>query len=133
MDFHVCCVFFYGRISVRRDRQVRLPRERLTHHLVDCSGGLAHGFSTKQVPAFPVHQCDEACLSLLAHHSIRFPVATDGTVRCIGRTLFDGVRYDELATMFLRCLFCDAVSHDAVVSEVRTSLKLLAGSAVLRG
>ena len=27
----------------------------------------------------------------------------------------------------------DAVSHDAVVSEVRTSLKLLAGSAVLRG
>ena len=67
---------------------------------VDGSGGLAHGFSTKQVPAFPVHQCDEACLSLLAHHGIRFPVATDGTVRCTGRTLFDGVRYDELATMF---------------------------------
>ena len=30
-------------------------------------------------------------------------------------------------------LSCDAVSRDAVVSEVRTSLKLLAGSAVLRG
>ena len=30
----------------------------------------------------------------------RFPVVTDGTVRCTGRTLFDGVRYDELATMF---------------------------------
>ena len=29
-----------------------------------------------------------------------FPVATDGTVRCTGRPLFDGVRYDELATMF---------------------------------
>ena len=69
---------------------------------VDGSGGLAHGFSAKQVPAFPVHQCDEACLSLLAHYGIRFPVATDGTVRCTGRTLFDGVRYDELATMFLR-------------------------------
>lgn len=86
--------------SVRRDRQVRLPRERLTHHLVDCSSGLAHGFSTEQVPAFPVHQCDEACLSLLAHHGIRFPVPTDGTVRCTGRTIFDGGRYDELATMF---------------------------------
>ena len=66
----------------------------------DGSGGLAHGFSNKQVPALPVHQRDEACLSLLAHHSIRFPVATDGTVRCTGRALFDGVRYDELATMF---------------------------------
>ena len=67
---------------------------------VDGSGGLAHGFFNKQVPALPVHQRDEACLSLLAHHGIRFPVATDGTVRCTGRTLFDGVRYDELATMF---------------------------------
>ena len=67
---------------------------------VDGSGGLAHGFSSKQVPAFPVHQRDEACLSLLAHHGIRFPVASDGTVRCAGRTLFDGVRYDEFATMF---------------------------------
>ena len=27
-------------------------------------------------------------------------MATDGTVRCTGRPLFDGVRYDELATMF---------------------------------
>ncbi len=61
---------------------------------------LSTGTAVKQVPAFPLHQCDEACLSLLAHHSIRFPVATDGTVRCTGRTLFDGVRYDELATMF---------------------------------
>ena len=67
---------------------------------VDGSGGLAHGFSAKQVQALLVHQCDEACLSLLAHHSIRFPVATDVTVRCTGRTLFDGVQYDELTTMF---------------------------------
>ena len=37
---------------------------------------------------------------LACPHSIRFPVATDGTVRCTGRMLFDGVRYDELATMF---------------------------------
>ena len=72
-----------------------------THHLIDSNGGLARGLSTKQVPAFLVHQCNEACLSLLAHHGIRFPVATDGTVRCTGRTLFNGVRYDELATMFV--------------------------------
>ena len=67
---------------------------------VDGSGGLAHGFFNKQVPALPVHQRDEACLSLLAHHGIRFPVATDGTVRCTGRTIFNRVRYKELATMF---------------------------------
>ena len=84
--------------SIRRDRQVRLSREPFTHHLVDSSSSLARGFSAKQVPAFPVHQCDEACLSLLAHHGIRFPVATDGTVRCTGRPIFDGMRYDELAT-----------------------------------
>ena len=66
----------------------------------DGSGGLARGFSAKQVPALSVHQRDRACLSLLAYHGIYFPVATDGTVRCTGRTLFDGVRYDELATMF---------------------------------
>ena len=67
---------------------------------VDGSSGLAHGFSAKQVPAFGVHQCDEAGLSLLTHHRIRFPVTTDGTVRRTGRTILDGVRYDELATMF---------------------------------
>ena len=67
---------------------------------VDCSGGLAHGFSTKQVPALPLHQCDEACLSLLAHHGIRFPVTTDRTVRRTGRLILDGMRCDELATMF---------------------------------
>ena len=69
---------------------------------VDGSGSFARGFSAKQVPAFPVHQCDEACLSLLAHHSIRFPGAIYRTVRYTGRTLFDGVRYDELATMFFK-------------------------------
>ena len=84
--------------SIRRDRQMRLLRERLTHHPVDCSSGLAHGFSAKQVPALPVHQRDEACLSLLAHYGICFPVASDGTVRRADRTIFDGVRYDELAT-----------------------------------
>ena len=67
---------------------------------VDGSGDFVHGFSTKQVPALPLHQRDEACLSLLAHHGIRFPVAADGMIRCTGRTLFDGVRYDELVTMF---------------------------------
>nr|WP_286821545.1 hypothetical protein [Mitsuokella sp. UBA4253] len=72
---------------------------------VDGSGGFVYGFSTKQVPALPVHQRDEACLFLLAHHGIRFPVATDGTVRCTGRTIFDGVRYDELATMFFVAFF----------------------------
>jgi hypothetical protein len=57
-------------------------------------------FPPSKYRLFPVHQCDEACLSLLAHHGIRFPVATDGTVRCTGRTLLDGMRYDELATTF---------------------------------
>ena len=84
--------------AIWRDRKMRLPRERLTHHLVDCGSGLAHGFSAKQVPALPVHQRDEACLSLPAHYGICFPVASDGTVRCAGRAIFDGVRYDELAT-----------------------------------
>ena len=57
---------------------------------VDGSGSLARGFSSKQVPVLPVHQRDEACLSLLVHHGICFPVASDGTVRCAGRTIFDG-------------------------------------------
>lgn len=86
--------------SIRRDRQVRLPREHLTHHLVDCSSRLAHGFSAKQVPALPVHQRDETGLSLLPHHGIGFPVPTDGTVRLTGRTILDGMRYDELASTF---------------------------------
>ena len=86
--------------AIWRDRKMRLPRECLTHHLIDSNGGLARGLSTKQVPALPIHQRDEACLSLLAHHGIRFPVTTDGTVRRTGRTILDGMRYDELATMF---------------------------------
>ena len=86
--------------AIWRDRKMRLPRECFTHHLVDGSGSLARGLSTKQVPALPVHQRDEAGLSLLTHHRIRFPVTTDGTVRRTGRTILDGVRYDELATTF---------------------------------
>lgn len=82
--------------SIRRDRQVRLPRECLTHHLVDGRGGLTRGLSTKQVPALPVHQRDEAGLSFLTHHRIRFPVTTDGTVRRTGKTILDGMRYDDL-------------------------------------
>lgn len=84
--------------AIWRDRKMRLPRECLTHHLVDGSGSLARGLSAKQVPALPVHQRDEAGLSLLTHHRIRFPVTTDGTVRRTGRTILDGMRYDELAT-----------------------------------
>ena len=57
---------------------------------VDGSGSLARGFSAKQVPALSVHRHDRACLSLLAYHGICFPVASDGTVRCAGRTIFDG-------------------------------------------
>ena len=77
--------------AIWRDRKMRLPRECLTHHLVDSSGGLACGLFTNQVPALPVHQRDEACLSLPADYGIRFPVTTDGTVRRAGRTIFDGV------------------------------------------
>lgn len=87
--------------SIRCDRQVRLPRECFTHHLVDRSGCLVRGFSTKQVPALLVYQRGEACLSLLAHNSIRFPVAANGTVRGTGRTLLNGMRDDELTTTLL--------------------------------
>ena len=75
---------------------------------VDGSSGLAHVFSTKQVPALPVHQRDEAGLSLLTHHRIRFPVTTDGTVRRTGRTILDGMRYDELATTFFAAFLVTA-------------------------
>ena len=86
--------------AIWRDRKMRVAGTWLTNKLVDGSGSLARGLSTKQVPALPVHQRDEAGLSLLTHHRIRFPVTTDGTVRRTGRTILDGVRYDELATMF---------------------------------
>ena len=77
----------------------------LTHRLVDGSGGLARGLSTKQVPALLVHQHDKASLTLLAYHGIRFTVATDGTVRRVGRTILDGMRYDELVSMFFAAFF----------------------------
>ena len=94
--------------AIWRDRKMRLSRECLTHHLVDGSGSLARGLSTKQVPALPVHQRDEAGLSLLTHHRIRFPVTTDGTVRRTGRTILDGMRYDKLATTFFAAFLVTA-------------------------